>query len=117
MFTYGVISGPYFPVFGLNTDIYGDLQDFRIQSEYRKYRPEITSCLDTFHVVDIALFIPFPGDFTFLLQHDKIAKQDSKELKFTLSYFNKSQGLKLLKNFSPYFFVVVSEYYEHGVRV
>ena len=73
--------------------------------------------MDTFHVVDIALFIPFPGDFTFLLQHDKIAKQDSKELKFTLSYFNKSQGLKLLKNFSPYFFVVVSEYYEHGVRV
>ena len=23
MFKYGVISGPYFPVFGLNTEIYG----------------------------------------------------------------------------------------------
>ena len=33
---YGVISGPYLPVFGLNTG---------------KYRPEITLHLDTFHVV------------------------------------------------------------------
>ena len=33
---YGVISGPYFPVFGLNTG---------------KYGPEITLCLDTFHAV------------------------------------------------------------------
>ena len=33
---YGVISGPYFPVFGLNT---------------RKYGPEITPYLDTFHTV------------------------------------------------------------------
>ena len=33
---YGVISGPYFPVFGLNTG---------------KYGPEITPCLDTFHKV------------------------------------------------------------------
>ena len=33
---YGVISGPYFPVFGLNTG---------------KYRPEITPYLDTFHAV------------------------------------------------------------------
>ena len=31
---YGVISGPYFPVFGLNTG---------------KYGPEITPYLDTFH--------------------------------------------------------------------
>ena len=33
---YEVISGPYFPVFGLNTG---------------KYGPEITSYLDTFHAV------------------------------------------------------------------
>ena len=33
---YGVISGPYFPVFGLNTE---------------EYRPEITTYLDTFHAV------------------------------------------------------------------
>ena len=36
MFKYGVISGPYFPVFGLYT---------------RKYGPEITLYLDTFHAV------------------------------------------------------------------
>ena len=29
---YGVISGPYFPVFGLNTEIY--FVNLRIQSEY-----------------------------------------------------------------------------------
>ena len=31
---YGVISGPYFPIFGLNTAIY--FVNLRIQSEYRK---------------------------------------------------------------------------------
>ena len=36
MSKYGVISGPYFPVFGLNTG---------------KSGPEITPCLDTFHAV------------------------------------------------------------------
>ena len=33
---YGVFSGPYFPVFGLNTEIYG--LNLRIQSKYRKIR-------------------------------------------------------------------------------
>ena len=37
MFKYGVISGPYFLVFGLNTG---------------KYGPEITPYLDTFHAVN-----------------------------------------------------------------
>ena len=37
---YGVISGPYFPVLGLNTDTYEV-----------KYGPEITPYLDTFHAV------------------------------------------------------------------
>ena len=36
---YGVISDPYFPVFGLNTG---------------KYRPEITPHLDTFHAVIVS---------------------------------------------------------------
>ena len=36
MSKYRVISGPYFPVFGLNTG---------------KYGPEITLSLDTFHAV------------------------------------------------------------------
>ena len=39
MSKYGVISGPYFPVFALNTG---------------KYGPEITPYLDTFHTVMIA---------------------------------------------------------------
>ena len=34
MSKYGVFSGPYFPVFRLNMDIYG--VNLRIQSEYRK---------------------------------------------------------------------------------
>ena len=34
MSKYGVISGPYFPVFGLNTEFYS--VNLRIQSEYRK---------------------------------------------------------------------------------
>ena len=33
---YEVISGPYFPVFGLSTEIYS--VNLRIQSEYRKIR-------------------------------------------------------------------------------
>ena len=38
---YGVISGPYFPVFSPNTG---------------KYGPEITPYLDTFHSVPVALY-------------------------------------------------------------
>ena len=33
---YGVLSGPYFPVFSLNTKIYS--VSLRIQSKYRKIR-------------------------------------------------------------------------------
>ena len=39
MSKYEVFSGPYFPVFGLNTG---------------KYGPEITPYLDTFHAVIVA---------------------------------------------------------------
>ena len=48
---YRVFSGPYFPIFGLNTEIYS--VNLRIQSEYRKIRtgPEKTLYLDTFHTV------------------------------------------------------------------
>ena len=44
---YGVISGLYFPVFGLNTEIYG------VNYGPKKYGPEITPYLDTFHAVKI----------------------------------------------------------------
>ena len=45
MFKYGVISCPYFPAFGLNTEIY--------EVNTGKYGPEITPYLDTFHAVRI----------------------------------------------------------------
>ena len=48
MSKYGVISGPHFPVFGLNTG---------------KYGPEITPYLDTFHAVKVDLtskILPIP---------------------------------------------------------
>ena len=46
---YRVLSGPHFPVFGLNTEIYG--VTLCIQSEYRKIRTRKTPYLDTFHAV------------------------------------------------------------------
>ena len=44
---YGVLSGPYFPVFGMNTEIYA--VNHRIQSEFGKIRTRKN--LDTFHAV------------------------------------------------------------------
>ena len=46
---YGVFSNPYFPVFRLNKEIYGE--NLRIQSEYRKTRTRKTPYLDTFRAV------------------------------------------------------------------
>ena len=46
---YGVFSGPYFHVFGLNTEVFG--VNLRIQSEYGKIPTEKTLYLDTFHAV------------------------------------------------------------------
>ena len=45
MSTYGLISGPYIPVFGLNTEIY------EVNPNTGKYGPEITLYLNTFHAV------------------------------------------------------------------
>ena len=43
---YGVISGPYFPIFGLNRERYGVFSP-----NTGKYGPEITPHLATFHAV------------------------------------------------------------------
>ena len=51
---YGVFSGPYFPVCGLNTEIYGVY--LRVQSEYRKIRTRKNQFLDTFRAVFVFLF-------------------------------------------------------------
>ena len=57
MSKYGVISGPYFSVFGLNTERYGV---FSPNTE--KCGPEITPYLDTFHAVHVlALRGDLPG--------------------------------------------------------
>ena len=50
MSKYGVISGPYFPVLGMNTEIYcPNTGDFSPNTG--KYGPEITPYLETFHAV------------------------------------------------------------------
>ena len=41
-----VISGPYFPIFGLNTEIF--FVNLRIQSEYRKIRTRNNSVFEHF---------------------------------------------------------------------
>ena len=46
MFKYGVTSGPYFLVFGLNMDIYG--VNLRIQFEYKKIRTRNNSVFGQF---------------------------------------------------------------------
>ena len=45
---YRVISGPYFPVFGLNLSVFSP--------NTGKYEPEITPYLDTFHAVNTIAF-------------------------------------------------------------
>ena len=51
MSKYGVFSGPYFPVFGLNAEIYGVIQDTVFSPNAEIYGLEKTSYLDTFHAM------------------------------------------------------------------
>ena len=44
VYNYGVFSGPYFPVFGLNTEVYTSVL-------IQEYGPEKVPYLDTFHAV------------------------------------------------------------------
>ena len=55
MSQYGVISDPYFPVFGLNTKIFS--ANLRIQSEYRKIRTRKNSVFGLFSRSESALLI------------------------------------------------------------
>ena len=50
MFKYGVISGPYFPVVGLNTEIYS--VNLRSQSKYKKMRIRSNSVFGHFTCSD-----------------------------------------------------------------
>ena len=67
---YGVFSAPYFPVFGQNT---------------RKYGPEKTPYLDTFHVVIDIDAIKYP-----YLKQIPQRNQQAKVLKYFESFFDKS---------------------------
>ena len=67
MSKYGVMSGLYFPVFGLNTEIY--LVNLRIQSEYRKIRTRNNSVFGHFSRSVTAL----PLMDTFNLSNTEIA--------------------------------------------
>ena len=64
--------GPYFPVFGLNTEKYG--VSIRIQSECRKIRTRKTPNTDTFHAVGISIFslhaIQTTGRFSYSPVHN-----------------------------------------------
>ena len=51
---YEVFSGPYFPVFGLNAEIY--TVNLRISPNTGKYGQEKTPYLDIFHAVALAVF-------------------------------------------------------------
>ena len=53
MSKYRVISGRYFPVFGLNTEIYFENSVFSPNTG--KYGPEITPHLDTFHAEQLTI--------------------------------------------------------------
>ena len=49
MSKYGVFSGPYFPVFGLNKEIYSEISAFI--PNLGKYGPEKTQCLHNFYAM------------------------------------------------------------------
>ena len=67
MSKYGVISGPYFPAFGLNTERYEVSKYLSVFSpNVGKYGPEITPYGETFHAVLglVIVIIVFGSDRT-----------------------------------------------------
>ena len=54
---YRFLPGPYFPVFGVNTEIYG--VNLRIQTEYGKVRTRNPPYLNTFHAVQLHISLMF----------------------------------------------------------
>ena len=76
MSKYGVFSGPYFPVFGLGTEIYG--VNLRVQSEYRKKRTKKYSVFGHFSrsvyviPIHITIWIDTFNDFVFFQTLSKL---------------------------------------------
>ena len=88
MSKYGVISGPYFPVFGLNTEIYG--VNICIQSEYRKMRTRNNSVFGHFSRSDIFAC----GALSSYLISDAFFRPSSQEV------FSGKYILKICSNFT-----------------
>ena len=91
VFKYEVISGPYFPVFGLNTEIYS--VNLRIQSKYRKIRTRNNSVFGHFsRSVSLALGIVWSKEKFIFLQWticdtiDKLLLNSKKQLLIMRSY-------------------------------
>ena len=76
MSKYGVFSGLYFPVLGLNTEIYAVFIP-----NTRKYVPEKTPYLDTFHSVSFrcSIYVKFPS---------MILREKSKKVLLFLIFLN-----------------------------
>ena len=87
MSKYGAISGPYFPVFGLNAEIYG--VNLRIQSECRKIRTRNNS-----------VFGPFSrSEVVFLKSHKWLYELYANfgEFSFLVKTFEKFRNLQISK--------------------
>ena len=67
---YRVFSGPYFPVFGLNTEIYG--VNLRIHSEYRKIRTRKNSVFEHFSYSDFFPLFFFSPSLTWTLSKNEM---------------------------------------------
>ena len=94
MSKYGVLFGPYFPVFGLNTKIYG--VNLCIQSEYRKIQTRKNSVFGHFSRSE--------GQTLFSLQifENKFVQNHwflkSSQLLFTCSKFTKETPKQCMKS-------------------
>ena len=85
---YGVISGPYFPVFGLNTERYV------FSSNTGKYGPEITPYLDTFHAVHAKFFEEIFNNFLVLTTFVKRCQMFERVLNMLLIFSQNNSDCK-----------------------
>ena len=99
---YGVIPGPYFPVFGLNTEIY--FVNLRIQSEYRKIQTRNNSAFAHFLRSEFCwyklkfIFICFDLGLKCINQNHCKSLVDSKEVEHWLK-----MGYTLILKLSDFF--------------
>ena len=80
VFKYGVFSGLYFPLYGLNTEIYGI--NLRIQSEYRKTQTRKNSVFGHFSR-NVGLNATF--------EKEKRKQNDHNNIRFSFKFFTVSQ--------------------------